>query len=447
MESTLPPLFDHMDNVDISSPNDDTDIFKSAIQNNDVLSSPKDPAIMEDVITTSDEREIDGKSIEISVDEPQKIGDGMNSYLAYKIVTKTNITKFKRRQSTVNRRFSDFLGLHEQLVERYLRAGFIIPPAPSKNILGATKVKMGSQQNAESGTNNGQEWVENRRASLERFLNRVAAHPTLRLDENFINFLESELELPRATNTAALSSAGVMRLFNKVGETVNKITYKMDENDLWFADKIAEIDTLDTQYQKLHIAVKSLVVHRQELAQLTGNVAKSAAMLSTCEEHVGLSKALSQLADIEEKIEILRSEQSNSDFYILSEMIKDYIGLLGAIKDVFHERVKVFQNWQHAQIQLTKKRENKAKIELSQRNDKLEPAQKEVEEWEAKVQRCQKEFEDISAEIKREVERFELNRAKDFKATIVKYLQDQMVFQKQILKYWEGYIPAAKEIA
>jgi sorting nexin-1/2 len=63
------------------------------------------------------------------------------------------------------------------------------------------------------------------------------------------------------------------------------------------------------------------------------------------------------------------------------------------------------------------------------------------------VQRCQKEFEDISAEIKREVERFELNRAKDFKATIVKYLQDQMVFQKQILKYWENYVPAAREIA
>lgn len=38
-------------------------------------------------------------------------------------------------------------------------------------------------------------------------------------------------ELPRATNTSALSGAGVMRLFNKVGETVNKITYKMDEND------------------------------------------------------------------------------------------------------------------------------------------------------------------------------------------------------------------------
>lgn len=41
----------------------------------------------------------------------------------------------------------------------------------------------------------------------------------------------SDCELPKATNTSALSGAGVMRLFNKVGETVNKITYKMDENE------------------------------------------------------------------------------------------------------------------------------------------------------------------------------------------------------------------------
>jgi hypothetical protein len=53
-------------------------------------------------------------------------------------------------------------------------------------------------------------------------------------------------------------------------------------------------------------------------------------------------------------------------------------------------------------------------------------------QWEAKVQRCQKEFDDISAEIKREMERFEINRAKDFKATIVKYLQDQMAHQQQV---------------
>lgn len=54
-----------------------------------------------------------------------------------------------------------------------------------------------------------------------------------------------------------------------------------------------------------------------------------------------ITRALSQLADTEEKVEILRSEQANSDLIILSEIIKDYLGLIAAIKDAFHERVKV----------------------------------------------------------------------------------------------------------
>lgn len=41
----------------------------------------------------------------------------------------------------------------------------------------------------------------------------------------------AEADLPKATSTSALSGAGVLRLFNKVGETVNKFTYRMDESD------------------------------------------------------------------------------------------------------------------------------------------------------------------------------------------------------------------------
>lgn len=239
---------------------------------------------------------------------------------------------------------------------------------------------MSQQPQNDPNTGLSMEFLENRRAALERYLSRTAQHPILCVDPDFINFLESDQDLPRAVGTAALSGAGVMRLFNKMGETVNKITYKMDENDPWFEDKITEVENLDMHMQKLHAAIKALVGHRRELAALTGGVAKSAAMLSTCEEHTGLSRALSQLADVEEKVELLRSEQANSDLYILSETIRDYIGLFGAIKEVFHERVKVFQNWQHAQMQLTKKRENKAKLELAGRNEKLDQAQREVEE-------------------------------------------------------------------
>lgn len=40
-----------------------------------------------------------------------------------------------------------------------------------------------------------------------------------------------EGELPRAVSTSALSGAGVLRLFNRVGETVTKIAFKMGESD------------------------------------------------------------------------------------------------------------------------------------------------------------------------------------------------------------------------
>lgn len=59
------------------------------------------------------------------------------------------------------------------------------------------------------------------------------------------------------------------------------------------------------QLRNLHGAVESLVINRKELAHSSGSFAKSAAVLSNCEEHTGLSRALSQLADVFEKVKYL----------------------------------------------------------------------------------------------------------------------------------------------
>ena len=37
----------------------------------------------------------------------------------------------------------------------------------------------------------------------------------------------------------------------------------------------------------------------------------------------------------QEKLEEVHYEQATADFYYLSELIEDYIGLVGAVKDVF----------------------------------------------------------------------------------------------------------------
>lgn len=73
----------------------------------------------------------------------------------------------------------------------------------------------------------------------------------------------------------------------------------------WFDEKTTQMENLDTQLRKLHGGVEALVLHRKDLAGLTSSFAKSAAMLSNCEEHTALSRALSQLAETEEKVRMI----------------------------------------------------------------------------------------------------------------------------------------------
>lgn len=55
-------------------------------------------------------------------------------------------------------------------------------------------------------------------------------------------------------------------------------------------------------------------------------------MLGNSEDHTALSRALSQLAEVEEKIDQLHQEQAFADFYVFSELLSDYIRLIAAVK-------------------------------------------------------------------------------------------------------------------
>ncbi|XP_004267477.1 sorting nexin-2 isoform X1 [Orcinus orca] len=378
--------------------------------------------------------------IEIGVSDPEKVGDGMNAYMAYRVTTKTSLSMFSKSEFSVKRRFSDFLGLHSKLASKYLHVGYIVPPAPEKSIVGMTKVKVGKEDSSST------EFVEKRRAALERYLQRTVKHPTLLQDPDLRQFLESS-ELPRAVNTQALSGAGILRMVNKAADAVNKMTIKMNESDAWFEEKQQQFENLDQQLRKLHASVEALVCHRKELSANTAAFAKSAAMLGNSEDHTALSRALSQLAEVEEKIDQLHQEQAFADFYMFSELLSDYIRLIAAVKGVFDHRMKCWQKWEDAQITLLKKRETEAKMMVANKPDKIQQAKNEIREWEAKVQQGERDFEQISKTIRKEVGRFEKQRVKDFKTVIIKYLESLVQTQQQLIKYWEAFLPEAKAIA
>lgn len=74
----------------------------------------------------------------------------------------------------MKRRYRDFLWLYNTLHSN--NPGIVVPPPPEKQAVGRFETN----------------FVESRRAALEKMLNKIAAHPTLQLDGDLKLFLESE---------------------------------------------------------------------------------------------------------------------------------------------------------------------------------------------------------------------------------------------------------------
>lgn len=417
---------------------DDEDTYTSPYLE---LSNPSTMTSFRDLSTTPGD--LGEEYIHITVISPHKVGDGMSSYMAYNIKTNTNLTYFKKKDAQVTRRFSDFLGLRDKLSEKYLQNGRIIPPAPDKSFLGMTKIKLAKEEdNADQ-----YEFVEKRRAALERYLNRTAQHPSLRVDPDFREFLELDAELPKSSQTSTLSSKSVLKMISKVGEKVSNYTTRMEETDQWFEEKTVMIDRLDEQLRKLLYSTENLVFYRKCLTGQTYSVAKGLSALGTTEENVKLSTALDKLSEVFMKVEKVHEEQSKDDYYLLSEMIHDYIGIVGAVKDALKERVKAWQAWQGLQEELNKKREAKVKSELAGRLEKVNDLKSQIAETERHLDMSQENFEKISSTIKKEFNMFEARKCQDFKQTIVKYLERMLKAQEALAAHWDNFIPEIKQIA
>ncbi|EPB66328.1 PX domain protein [Ancylostoma ceylanicum] len=212
---------------------------------------------------------IAGFTFDVRISDFEKKGDGMNAYIVYKLITKSEgVPGISDRTYEVWRRFSDFLGLHDKLFEKYISKGIIVPAAPEKSIAAMTKTK------ATSDPATSREVAVRRARQLERFMRRVVQHPRLRVDCDVRDFLTMEAELPRASQTATLSGAGVKRMFKSVGEVFSKMAFHMEEGDRWFEQTQSHVEELDESLRKLLHLSESLTSTRKELAGAQESMSK-----------------------------------------------------------------------------------------------------------------------------------------------------------------------------
>ncbi|KAL9058460.1 MAG: hypothetical protein Q9162_001756 [Coniocarpon cinnabarinum] len=359
----------------------------------------------------------------ISVGDPHKVGDLTGSHTVYQVRTRTTSKAYRNGEFEVSRRYRDFLWLYNQLHSN--NPGVIVPPPPEKQITNRFETN----------------FVESRRAALERMLQKTTQHPILQHDGDLKLFLESEsfnIDKKERKDPDMPESKG---MFSSLNLSVGSST-KFIEHDDWFLDRRVYLDTLEGQLKALQRSCETAIEQRKSLATASGELANSLNTLAQVEISPSLSGPLASLSDVENRIRDLYDRQAQQDVLTLGIVIDEYIRLIGSIKKAFDQRQRSWSSYHNAESDLTKRRTALDKLMRQGRTqqDKMSQLQADVGDAERRCHQMRLQFDDLGRQMRQELERFEREKVEDFKNGVETYLEGAVEAQKELIELWEGYL-------
>ncbi|KGO73364.1 Vps5 C-terminal [Penicillium italicum] len=364
-------------------------------------------------------------TFQIYVGDPHKVGDLTSSHTVYQVSTKTTSKAYRQPEFTVSRRYRDFLWLYNSLHSS--NPGVVVAPPPEKQAVGRFDTN----------------FVESRRAALERMLNKIAGHPILQHDGDLKIFLESEAFTVDVKNKENREpdigpSKGMLSSF---GISVGGGT-KFVEHDDWFHDRKVYLDALENQLKALLKSMDTVVLQRKGLAEAANDFSSSLHALSAVELSPALSYPLEGLSELQLRIRELYDRQAQQDVLTLGITIDEYIRLIGSVKLAFTQRQKAFHTWHAAESDLQKRKNNQDKLlrQGKTQQDRLNQVNADVADAERKVHQTRLLFEDMGRLMRNELQRFEKEKVEDFKSGVETFLESAVEAQKELIELWETFL-------
>ena len=220
------------------------------------------------------------KTIEVSVTNPTKVGDGLTAYAVYTVSTKNKDPAYKKDESIVVRRYSDFQWLRGRLSTLY--PGIVLFPLPEKTVT----------------TNPFQsDFLEQRRSGLEAFMKKVVEHPGLGTCEDVVMFLEEQggsswdQRAPWYSRGAVGTALGAVdSWFQSIGTATETwstgagMESVMMEEDPKYLEATEYLLLLEERLKRALKSGGEIVNAVQNLGILTGTFGENAHHLGDCEE-------------------------------------------------------------------------------------------------------------------------------------------------------------------
>jgi len=367
---------------------------------------------------------------EIQVKDPDKRGDGVQTYIVYRIFTTFTDGETKK----VERRYSDFKWLHDILSTKI--KGVIIPPIPSKYFLGRFIEP---------------DFVEKRRRGLEFFLNEVLRHDLLRVEQEFRLFLTADTPSLRLAMSQNEEERSWLSTFTDIKtnlmDTVFTDTSIRDptENDQK-CDEIAQYaDRLLTIITSLDNQVQALMKSARSQSRSWFELGLSMTTLGAFQRQHGYKRigdALSYLGKHAESSSNILSEKTDVDeTRHWSEPIERYKKLVVAIQEMMKGRHDLL---------MSLKREESTLLKLKQKSksltgDALKSHMDEISMSEQKVSCLSGNLEVVTTRLLKEFEEFKHSKAEELKKLITDFGRIQAKHHARMAEEWNKVLHCIKE--
>ncbi|XP_034085175.1 sorting nexin-30 isoform X2 [Gymnodraco acuticeps] len=374
--------------VETSSPASTSSLFNRLQLDDDLEADVRDPY--------ADSTEM--RDLFVTVDDPKKHVSTMETYITYRVSTKTSRVEFDLPEYCVRRRYQDFDWLRIKLEDS--QPTHLIPPLPEKFVMKGVVDRFS------------EEFVETRMKALDKFLKRVADHPVLSFNPHLNAFL----------TVKDLNKRQGLALLSKVGESVKHVAggYKLRARPAEFC---AMGEYLDTFNQKLgtidRIAQRILKEQSEYLTELREYGGVYSSWVGSEEE---LRRPLEGVAGcVTTSCGALEDLGDNMSLDFLP-VLREYVLYLESIKNVLRKRDQSQAEYEgRLEAAILRKQEDRTPMPLE-------------------VEKCQDKVECFNADLKADWERWQSNKRHDFKQLLTGMADRNINSYEKSQAAWESLI-------
>ncbi|XP_052186355.1 sorting nexin 2B-like [Diospyros lotus] len=418
--------------------------------------------------------------IRISVSDPQKVQELSNSlvpggsgYYTYLITTRTNMPHFGGAEFSVRRRFKEFVTLSDRLAESY--RGFFVPIRPDKSVV-------------ESQVMQKQEFVEQRRDALEKYLRRLAAHPVIKRSEELRVFLQADGKLPlvRSTDVASrmldgavklpqqlLGESGatvdpsevvqptkggrdLLRIFRELKQSVSNdwggTKPAVVEEDKEFLEKKDKLRDFEQQLSNFSQQAESLVKAQQDVGETMGELGLAFVKLTKFESEEAMYNSQRERAADMKNIATASVKASRLYRELNAQTVKhlaklhEYLGVMLAVNNAFTDRSTALLTVQTLLSELSSLNSRIEKLEAASskifggdrsRIRKIEELKETVRITEDAKNCAVREHERVKENNKNELERLDKERHDDFLSMLKGFVVNQVGYAEKMENVWK----------